>query len=46
MSAFHRDTRFLPPFRKPAGDVLARTAVATLKGFNIDKLTKGSGRGY
>ena len=37
MSAFHRYTRFLPPFRRPAGDVLARTAVATLKGFNLGK---------
>jgi hypothetical protein len=34
MSAFHRYTRFLPPFRRPAGDVLARAAIATLRGFH------------
>lgn len=30
MSAFYRYTRYLPPFRKPAGDVLATTAADLL----------------
>jgi hypothetical protein len=34
MSAFHRYTRYLPPFRRPAGDVLARTALAVLRDFS------------
>ncbi len=33
MSAFHRYTKFRPPFAKPAGDVLADEAVEILEGF-------------
>lgn len=33
MSAFHRYTRFRPPFAKPAGDVVADRAAATLREF-------------
>lgn len=33
MSAFHRYTRFLPPFRKPAGDVMAEVAIKHLRRF-------------
>ena len=36
MSSFYRYTRFLPPYRKPAGDALAKEAVRTLK-----QLSKG-----
>ena len=30
MSAFYRYTRFWPPYRKPAGDALARCAIRLL----------------
>jgi hypothetical protein len=33
MSSFYRYTQYLPPYRKPAGNVLAREAVKTLKQF-------------
>jgi hypothetical protein len=33
MSSFYRYTKFYPPYKKPAGDVLARYAVKTLKRF-------------
>ncbi len=33
MSSFYRYTQFRPPYRKPAGDVLAHQAVKTLKKF-------------
>ena len=33
MSSFYRYTRCLPPFAKPAGDVVADRAVETLRGF-------------
>jgi hypothetical protein len=33
MSSFYRYTKYRPPYRKPAGDVLARQAVKTLKQF-------------
>jgi hypothetical protein len=36
-SAFYRYTRFCPPFRKPAGDVLAKSAVEMLKTLATDK---------
>lgn len=32
MSSFYRYTRYLPPFRKPAGDVMARVGVKLLDG--------------
>lgn len=31
MSAFHRYTRYRPPFAQPAGDVIAETAIEVLK---------------
>ena len=37
MSAFYRYTRFAPPFRKPAGDVMAHKAVEILKRFLKDQ---------
>ena len=33
MSSFYRYTKFRPPFAKPAGDVVADRAAATLRGF-------------
>ncbi len=33
MSAFYRYTRYVPPFRKPAGDVMAHKAAELIRGF-------------
>lgn len=42
-SSFHRDTRYRPPLRKPAGDVIAAQAAAVLKRFAKEPVAGESG---